>query len=157
MAKKIERLKHGWIQPALSPLDSPGATPSTFLTPLTLPPEVEVVLVSDAATLESACRRAKQGGVVGASESKLCRGKTNYYISCNMLQPSRFRMSVIDTSHRTSLNQNYPCIYTRSKVTSKSVPPFHVLEYVAYFLRHFSDADCFLWTTYLIGIIQQLL
>ncbi|CAL1136847.1 unnamed protein product [Cladocopium goreaui] len=64
LAKKIERLKHGW-KPALSPLDSPGATPSTFLTPLTLPPEVEVVLVSDAATLESACRRAKQGGVVG--------------------------------------------------------------------------------------------
>eukprot|EP00435_Cladocopium_sp_Y103_P073710 s223_g44.t2 len=76
LARKIERLKHpGWIHelPApLSPLDhSPVGTfgiPSTSSTSLTLsilPPEVEVVLVSDAATLESACRRAKQGGVVG--------------------------------------------------------------------------------------------
>eukprot|EP00438_Fugacium_kawagutii_P001599 Skav204353 [mRNA] locus=scaffold866:15956:23035:+ [translate_table: standard] len=64
LARKIERLKHPHAHhelPApLSPIDhSPAGTAS--LDPLTLPSTVEVVLVSDAVTLERACLRARQG------------------------------------------------------------------------------------------------
>lgn len=67
LARKIERLKHAHHElPApLSPIDH---SPAAALDPLTLPPTVEVILVSDAVTLERACLRARQGGVVGFLE-----------------------------------------------------------------------------------------
>lgn len=69
LARKIERLKHPHAHhelPApLSPIDHSPAAGTAPLDPLTLPPTVEVILVSDAVTLERACLRARQGGVVG--------------------------------------------------------------------------------------------
>eukprot|EP00434_Breviolum_minutum_P018130 symbB.v1.2.015993.t1/scaffold1193.1/size133507/12 len=65
LARKIERLKHPRAHhdlPAPSPVDhSPAGIASR--SPLTL--HCKVILVSDVCSLEAACQRARQGGVIG--------------------------------------------------------------------------------------------
>ena len=71
LARKIERLKHPRAHhdlPApLSPVDHSPAFGITSSSPLTLP-DCKVILVSDVYTLEAACQRASQGGVIGSLE-----------------------------------------------------------------------------------------
>lgn len=68
LARKIERLKHPRAHhdlPAPSPVDhSPAGIASR--SPLTL--HCKVILVSDVCSLEAACQRARQGGVIGSLE-----------------------------------------------------------------------------------------